>query len=157
MPRLYPHLSERLAAAYQGALDTLDAAAMLCLTFGVMAVESTLAFYDNSGLLWLAGLLLIVSVAFYRGALVAAAQHGALLEVAFDLHRFELLESLHLELPRDAKAERVTAQRLQEFWSAAGVEHAQLVWSLTRYSHAKEKTEKPSTIRIARSRRQRSP
>jgi hypothetical protein len=44
----------------------------------------------------------------------AAIAYGVTLDAAFDLHRFDLLEALHLPLPLDRKTERIFNKDLSD-------------------------------------------
>jgi hypothetical protein len=59
----------------------------------------------------------------YRAAVRAAVAHGRQLYVAFDLHRFDLLRSLHLPLPPSPEAEVQINKDLSTFfgrWDEVG-------------------------------------
>lgn len=138
-PRLYQHMSDRMSAAYAAATDALDAAAMMALSAAATALVCVVAFYDDPSLYWAPFVFALVAVLAYRGAIAAAAQQGVLLDAAFDLHRFDLVKALHLDLPANAEQERVLGQRLRRFWRSQTVEAAQAAWADTRYWHFDEK------------------
>lgn len=140
LPRLNQHLSERMAAAYNGAVDALDAAAMMTISAGLSAVVGAAAFHDDPALYWLPISLAVVTFMSYRGAVVAAVQHGLYLETAFDLHRFDMIKALHLDLPRNVDEERMLAERLERFWASADAADARDEWDGVRYWHYDEKT-----------------
>jgi hypothetical protein len=135
MPRLYPELSERLTLAYHGSRDTLDSASMLSITFGLLSAEGLVAFYNDVELLWMPGLFLVASLAFYRAALLSALQVGTMMDVAFDLHRFDLLRALHLTLPSTASEEKIVSEHLTEFWRERDLTKARDAWRQTTYHH----------------------
>jgi len=139
LPRLTQYLSERMAASYNAAVDALDAAAMMALSSGAAAIVSGFAFWNDPALRWLPICLALASFLCYRGAIVAAAQHGLFMDTAFDLHRFDMLKALHLDLPRTAEEEMILAGRLEEFWKCVDAEDAREAWAGTRYWHYDEK------------------
>jgi hypothetical protein len=51
----------------------------------------------------------------YWAALSAATAYGQAIEAAFDLHRFDLLNALHLPLPADLIGEVQANQQLSQF------------------------------------------
>jgi hypothetical protein len=58
---------------------------------------------------------LAVAELAYLGAIQAATAYGGAISVAFDLHRFDLLRALHLEMPDDNTTERQVNSALSEF------------------------------------------
>lgn len=98
-PRMYPSLSAKLDGAISGQLDILDTTAALCIAFGLIAVFSLplVSHMNWWSLVPLAAALM--SALAYRGAVATARAHGRLLATAFDLHRFDMLNALHYELP----------------------------------------------------------
>jgi hypothetical protein len=109
-PLLYPLLSDQVRAVADGARDDLDLSLRFVAIFLAAAVVSAGCLVREGW--WLAvsaGCLLLAWVA-HRGSLAAAAAYGRAVEVAFDLHRFDLLVALHLPLPNDW-AEEVRANR----------------------------------------------
>jgi len=138
LPRLHQHFSDRMAAAYNAAVDALDAAAMMTLSTALACVVSVVAYFDDAAMYWLPIGLGVASLLSYRGAIVAAAQHGLFMETAFDLHRFDLIKALHLDLPRDADEERTIGERLHEFWKCVDVDDARDEWEGVKYWHYDE-------------------
>ena len=49
----------------------------------------------------------------YRGSVVAAGHYGSAFDAVINLDRFALYEQLHLPLPADTKAERVTNKKMK--------------------------------------------
>jgi hypothetical protein len=129
-----------MSAAYNAAVDALDAAAMMTLSTGLSALISVVAYYNDPALYWLPIGLTVASFMSYRGAIVAAAQHGLYMDTAFDLHRFDLIKALHLDLPRNASEEETLARRLEDFWKCVDATDAQEAWEGVRYWHYDEKT-----------------
>jgi hypothetical protein len=121
-PRLYPQLSDRLAAAWEDQTDQLDTAAHLCVTFLLATLISGALLLPNGwDGYWLliplgTGILAWVS---YRATIAAAKHQGDLMMAAFDLHRFDMLAQLRRPLPTDAHTEFEANQRLSEFLGEA--------------------------------------
>jgi len=139
LPRVYAHLSKRLGAAYDASVDTLDAAAMMTISTAAAAVVSVAAFYDDPGLRWVPVVLAVTSALSYRGAVVAAAQYGMYMDIAYDFHRFDLIKALHLDLPASTEEEQELGDKLEEFWKATNAQDAKDVWDETiKYWHYEE-------------------
>jgi hypothetical protein len=117
MPRLYPYLSDCFAAVYTDRRNQLDVAVRFCV---VLVLTTVIAFglLAANGGLWLLLPLLTALLAWtsYHGAVRAAAAYGQALFVAFDLHRFDMLEALHYPLPANLDDELDFNQRLAEFF-----------------------------------------
>ena len=139
LARVCEHLSERLGAAYDAAVNALDAAAMMTISTAAAAVVSMAAFYDDPGLRWVPIALVVTSALSYRGAVVAAAQYGTFMDIAYDFHRFDLIKALHLDLPANTEEERTLGKELEKFWKASNAKEAQAVWK-TEYWHYEENT-----------------
>lgn len=114
-PRLYPLLSERVAALVDDQRTQVDIAAR----FTAVLLGATAA---SAALLVTHGWWLLVPVATlalawlsYRGACSAALSYGDGLETAFDLHRLDLRAGLHLAMPRTLEEERALNQELSKF------------------------------------------
>jgi hypothetical protein len=138
LPRLHAQLSDRMAATYNAAVDTLDAAATISIAAGAAAVVAGAAFWDDPALRWVPVVLLGLSVLSYRGALVAAGQYGMFMDIAFDLHRFDLLKALHLNLPEDTAQEEELGERITAFLASRVVDDARNAWEGVRYWHYEE-------------------
>ncbi|HYF99574.1 MAG TPA: hypothetical protein VD815_05745 [Candidatus Saccharimonadales bacterium] len=54
---------------------------------------------------------------FYRGALSIAISYGKGIQVAFDLHRFDLLKKLHLDPPADLDDEKALNGKISDFFT----------------------------------------
>ena len=113
-PRLYPLLSEPLTAALDDARNQLDLAVRFAATFGLIAVGALILLAPHGW--WAAAVLAALALAWlsYRGSVNAAISYGELLESAIDLHRFDLLQALHLPLPPDPEAERTLNTQLSD-------------------------------------------
>ncbi|MEU1407895.1 hypothetical protein ABZ471_37190 [Streptomyces sp. NPDC005728] len=115
-PRLHPLLSDQVRAVVNDRRDLLDATARLSVTSAATALVS-IALVARSGP-WLLLVLapFVVSRIAYHGAVHAAQAFGDSLDTAFDLHRFDLLEALHLPLPDTPAGERALAAELSLMW-----------------------------------------
>jgi hypothetical protein len=143
-PRLYPHLSDKLSAAYHSSVDALDAAVNFCLVFAVVAVLSTAAFFNDPALRWVPLPFIVLAALSYRSAISAAAAQGLYEFVAFDLHRFEMLTSLHQELPPGTRAEAPIAGRISDFFAyGVGPGGAELFLGDVQYVHGASKEDEP--------------
>jgi hypothetical protein len=119
-PRLYPLLSEGLREALADARNQLDMAARFCLTFGLGTIASVAFFAAHGWWLAVAAGMLALAWLSYRGAVGAALSYGNLIEAAFDLQRFDLLEALHQPLPVDLADERRANADLSTFLRGQG-------------------------------------
>ena len=99
MPRLYPYLSTTLTEALTDQRNHLDIAVRLHITLllGTLISGSMLA---GDGW-WITVPIATAVLAWvaYRAAVQAAVSYGRMLYVAFDLHRFDMLQGLHYPLP----------------------------------------------------------
>jgi hypothetical protein len=99
-PRLYPLLGDKVRAVVDDLRDGMDAAVRLAATGTVTAVVAAGLLAWHSGLFTLLALApLTVAVLGYLGAVRAAMAYGEAIQVAFDLHRFDLLAALRMEVP----------------------------------------------------------
>ena len=133
-PRMYPLLSPKLDKAISTQLDMLDTTAALCVAFALSALVSLplIARLDWWSLVPVAAVLM--SVFAYRGAIATAQVHSTLLATAFDLHRFDMLQALHYELPLIPERELALNRQLSAF---LGTPHGADVLSMRkfRYEH----------------------
>jgi hypothetical protein len=115
-PRLYPVLGEQVRAIVDDLRDGMDAAARLAATNAATAVAALGLLVWHSG--WRALLALVplaIAILAYTGAIRAATSFGMAVQVAFDLHRFDLLQALRLPLPADLSAELDGNRALSNF------------------------------------------
>jgi hypothetical protein len=114
-PRLYPLLPKPVTDLLADQRDQLDIAARFCVVFlvaGVIAGVTLIA----QGWWWLVPVAcLLLAWLAYRSAVAAAIAYGDGIQIAFDLHRFDLLAALHLELPVDRDMERTANRELCDF------------------------------------------
>ncbi|QJS99438.1 hypothetical protein G9272_03225 [Streptomyces asoensis] len=115
-PRLYPVLGERARAVVDDGRDSLDAAARLCVTTAVTALVSTVLLLRSGWWVLLALAPAAVALLAYHGAVQAALTYGDAVRAAFELHRFDLLQALHLPLPDSLQEERSLAEALCLHW-----------------------------------------
>jgi len=115
-PRLYPVLGPQVRAVVDDRRNTMDAMARLSAV-ATMTGLVTVALLARSGW-WLLLVLAPLAVGWlaYRSAVGAALAYAEAVDVAFDLHRFDLLRALHLDLPADRTAEREAATALSGLW-----------------------------------------
>ena len=114
-PRMYPSLSPKLDSAISGQLDVLDTTCALCIVFALL-VPLSLPLLGHLGWWSLVPFVAVVaSTVAYRGAVTTARRHGRLLATAFDLHRFDMLNALHYELPPTPECEMELNKALSGF------------------------------------------
>lgn len=116
-PRLYPLLAEPVRFVVDDLRDGLDAAARLTATGLLTAVLTFGLLVANSGWWTLLTLIpLAIALMAYRGAVESAVAYGRALQVAFDLHRFDLLTALHMPSPKDIREEQARNRELSDFF-----------------------------------------
>lgn len=136
-PRMYPSLSPKLDRAISAQLDMLDTTSALCVAFGLIALL-TLPLTARMDWWSLAPLVaMLMSLLAYRGAVATARGHGTLLATAFDLHRFDMLQALHYELPLTPRDELDLNRKLSDFLGRGGSDGV-LDMGKFRYRHPSE-------------------
>ncbi|MGC4782577.1 hypothetical protein ACLQ3A_13100 [Micromonospora zamorensis] len=123
-PRLYPFLGSKVAAEYDSETDSVDASTNLAVTFMTMSVIGLVAFVDDAWLLSVPVGLLLMALAAYRAAISAGGSLALTMAVGYDLHRFDLIKALHLELPTTPQQEIVRNEVLSRFFVASDTRHA---------------------------------
>jgi hypothetical protein len=114
-PRLYPLLPKPVTDLLADQRDQLDIAARFCVVFMIAGVIAGVALIAQ-GWWWLVPIAcVLLAWLAYRSAVAAAIAYGDGIQIAFDLHRFDLLEALHLELPVDRDMERKANRELCDF------------------------------------------
>ncbi|MET9892805.1 hypothetical protein ABZZ47_21840 [Streptomyces sp. NPDC006465] len=108
-PRIYLQVSDRMAAVLSSTRDALDSAVNLCWSSLALSGAGAAALYDEPSQWWLCGAGLVLVAVAYKGAVTAAQAYAGLMRVAYDLHRFDLLEALHYPLPTREDEEDVFA------------------------------------------------
>jgi hypothetical protein len=104
-PRLYPLLSDTLRQSIDSARGKLNESARLLtwsILFWIWLVWSW----------WWALLSLPIAWIAYRGMISAVGVYGDLLRTAFDLHRFDLYQSLRWDLPPGPENEKIHGEEL---------------------------------------------
>ena len=134
-PRMYPSLSPKLDKAISAQLDVLDTTSALCVAFGLSAVVSLPLIARLDWWSLVPPVAVLMSVFAYRGAVVTAQGHGILLATTFDLHRFDMLNALHYELPVTPESELEFNRQLSLFLGAPHGADSQLFMRRFRYSH----------------------
>jgi hypothetical protein len=115
-PRLYAVLGQPVRAVVDDLRDGLDGAASLTASGALAAMAAVALLVWHSGLLTLLALIPVaVASLAYLGAIRAATAYGTAVQVAFDLHRFDLLRAMRLALPADQQAEQEANVRLCDF------------------------------------------
>ncbi|MFJ3796833.1 hypothetical protein ACIPSJ_11135 [Streptomyces sp. NPDC090088] len=120
-PRIYPQVSDRLAAALRSTRDALDTSVNLCWCFLALTLVGAVALIDEWSVCWWSGTGLVLAAVAYKGAVTTAQSYAGLMRVTYDLHRFDLLAALHHPLPADRDAEDDTFYRLSEFLAGTRV------------------------------------
>src|SRR6266511_2752421 len=114
MPRLYPHLSERLTQVLNDRRNQLDVAVRLCAVLLLATVISTPMLMGDGWWLTVPAATGLLAWVAYRGAVHAAVSYGQALYVAFDLHRFDMVRGLHYS-PPPRERERAFNSELSAF------------------------------------------
>lgn len=103
-PRIVPILTNNKFAAFvEREKAGLDFVLNFSILFFVLSIENCfiglLYSQDPITPLILSGVLLILSLLFYKISILGAGNWGMTVRVAFDLYRYELLQSLYLKMP----------------------------------------------------------
>ncbi|WP_069166193.1 hypothetical protein [Nocardia altamirensis] len=119
-PRLYPVLSAETRAMVDDRRDQLDLSARVTFTAAATTVAVFLLLLRSG---WVPCLLLsaipaALAVVSYQAAVLVAAGYHEACRVAFDLHRFDLLTAMHIELPQTPAEEIALNHNLSQFWEA---------------------------------------
>lgn len=106
-PRLYPLLSDTLRDDVAFARERLNQSTRL-MAWGIFFSIWTIW-------QWWALLGLLIAWLAYRGMIIAAGVYGDLIRAAFDIHRFDLYESLNWPLPCEPENEKTMGKQVTEF------------------------------------------
>jgi hypothetical protein len=98
-PLLYPSVSPSLTEALDGLRDQLDVAVRLCVVLLIAAAVSGAMLITDGWWLAVPAAAILLAWLAYRSAIRTAAAYGEAMGWAFDLHRFDMLNALHLPLP----------------------------------------------------------
>ncbi|MDI2132797.1 hypothetical protein [Yinghuangia seranimata] len=115
-PRLYPVLGDAVRAVVDDQRDRLDAAARMAVTMAVTTVATVVLLIRTEWWLLLALVPAVLAVAAYHGAVHMARAYGQSIHVAFDLHRFDMLQALGVPRQASVAAERTWNRRLCDLW-----------------------------------------
>lgn len=114
-PRLHQLASDPLREQLQRARDDYDTAARMCAGLAVFAAVTAALLIPEGG--WWRALPFVLSLLSwiaYRSACAGARYWGLLVHTAFDLHRFDLLTRLRVELPATRSEELLVNRELSE-------------------------------------------
>lgn len=114
-PRLYPLLSEPVRALVDGQRDALDVNARFSAVFAAAAAIAAALLATHGWWLLVVPACLLLAWLAYRSAVAAAIGYGESVRAAVDLHRFALLEALHLPLPATLEEERALNAKVSRF------------------------------------------
>jgi hypothetical protein len=112
-PALYTVLSPEVREAVDDSRNQMDVAARFCAVLVGCALAAAVMLWRYP--LWLVGCIaaaLLGARLAYRAAVSAAETYGAMIGLAFDRHRFDLLAALHVPLPPDSVTEHQVNQQL---------------------------------------------
>jgi hypothetical protein len=115
-PRLYPVLGDKIRAVVDDRRDVLDSAGRMAVTAAATVIATLVLLWGSAWWLTLAIVPAVVAAVAYAGAVAAAVAYGEAVRSSFDLHRFDLLTSLKLALPRTRDQERQVNQALCDLW-----------------------------------------
>ncbi|WP_207929124.1 hypothetical protein, partial [Actinomadura sp. 6K520] len=115
-PRLYPLLGERVRATVDDRRDSLDLAARMAVTMAFTAVATFALLLASGWWLLLALVPLALAWTAYRGAVHVALAYAESVEVAFDLHRADLLYALRMPPQEDPDKERALFELWCDHW-----------------------------------------
>jgi hypothetical protein len=107
-PRIFPHLGDSLREALGATQEQLDLAlrlATLSVLYGIIW-SVVVALNRAWPVLWWTLPALVIAWLLWRSAHQVAIGYAGLLRSAFDLHRFEVYESLHWPKPAAPEVER---------------------------------------------------
>lgn len=115
-PRLHPVLGERVRATVDDRRDGLDLAARMAVTMAFTAAATFALLLASRWWLLLTLVPLALAWAAYRGAVEAALAYAESVEVAFDLHRADLLDALRMRRPENPADERALFEQWCDHW-----------------------------------------
>ena len=93
----------------------VDVSSKFTAAFLILVPVTAALLWRHQWWLLLTAVCLVLARVSYKGAIAAAIDYGETIRAAFDLHRFDLLEALRLEMPRDSATERALFDRLTSF------------------------------------------
>jgi hypothetical protein len=129
-PRLYAVVAAPLRSTLDAARDRMDLLVMTTWSSAISALIALALLARQGWWLLLPLFLIVVAWLSYRAAVTAAHAYGLQMQVAFDLHRFDLLAALHVPLPGDSQAEPKIYKPIQQLLSrGCSAEESPLVYS----------------------------
>jgi len=135
-PHMHALLRPGIAAAVDDQRDQLDATARMSATLLVAAAVSFGLLVTHGWWLTVPAALLVLSLVAYRSAIAAGVAYATVVNAAIDLHRFDLLRALHLDLPRDLEAERHRWKQVGDFLTLPKTPLPGYVHDAARVAHA---------------------
>lgn len=133
-PRLYPLLDPATRAVVDDRRNLMDGSARTCVTFAGVTVASAVLLWQSGPWIAVTIVPLALILASYAATVQAAISYGQSVEVAVELHRFDLYAALHLPVPANTADEVVQNERLCLHWR-------QGVPLKLNYSHATDSTD----------------
>jgi hypothetical protein len=115
-PRIYPVLSNETRAVVDDRRTQLDVAARMTVTAGVITAVSAALLASSGWWWWLTAIPAALAVLAYAASVQAAVALGESLHVAFDLHRFDLTDTLRMPRPTTMADEKLTNEKLCRLW-----------------------------------------
>lgn len=115
-PRLYPVLSDQMRSLVDDRRDALDASVRMAATMAVTAPLALILLLRSGCWVLLVLIPLSVAVLAYNGAVRVALAYAETVQVAFDLHRSDLLAALRMELPASHGDERILNGQWCDYW-----------------------------------------
>jgi hypothetical protein len=115
-PRLYPVLGPGVKTIVDDHRDMMDARARLAISAAAAAIASAVLLARSGWWLLLVLVPAVVAVLSYHGAAMAARDYGESVQVAFDMHRLDLLDALRVEPPRSLADEKRINRELCDLW-----------------------------------------
>lgn len=113
-----PHLTLIAPEAHLGYIqDTrqqMDTTVRLCVAAFAATIETTAWLLTSGWPLLIALVPYLLCYIGYRASVAAADDYMTIIRIAFDLNRFKLYESLHLEAPRNTAEERWNNEKLMK-------------------------------------------
>lgn len=99
IPRLMPYLPASVSESLADSRLQLDVSVRFCLVWLAASTGSLAILARFPAWLFVPAVFYLLAWLSYRSACGAADGYGLMLKVAIDLHRFDLLEALHVPLP----------------------------------------------------------
>jgi hypothetical protein len=115
-PRLYPVLGEAVKSLVDDRRDAMDAEVRMAATMAFTALVALVLLLRSGWWMLLALFPLALAVLAYNGAVQAALAYAETVQVAFDLHRADLLRALRMDPPTRQETERVLNEHWCDHW-----------------------------------------